>query len=65
MGALEKICPDCKGEGKVTCEYCQGEGGKWVTYGGETTWYPCSYGCIDGKKICMTCNGWGKVTVYE
>lgn len=65
MGSREITCPVCGGSKTMKCPDCKGEGGENKTYGGETNWYPCNYCGATGKKSCSTCNGWGKITVYD
>lgn len=51
----DETCPECQGEGTVTCETCQGSGKCWVC-GGD--------GVIDymppGSRWCAACQGTGK-----
>lgn len=51
-------CGDCWGSGKVTCSYCQGEGGYKDDY---DIWQQCEQCWGSGKVTCDHCSGTGYV----
>jgi hypothetical protein len=52
-------CPNCRGQGLVTCRTCNGRV-RWTTRSGDTTTeHTCN--CGNGKENCGNCSGYGEM----
>ena len=64
MPYQEITCSECKGDGKVKCENCNGKGTWKETSGGITASYYCNVCDGTGRITCSPCTGYGKVTIW-